>query len=83
MIGSRQGQAGLTPRPGSSTQCCMHSFWRIPPELHTPRPCQVQVFSPLLLCWEAIALTQKGTAVVQWALFIHAQPLFHCTVLVL
>lgn len=54
-----------------------------PPELHTPRPCQVQVFSPLLLCWEAIALTRKGTAVVQWALFIHAQPLFHCTVLVL
>lgn len=76
MIGSHKGRAGLTPRPGSSAQCCMHSFWTggSPSTPHT-QALSGPGLLPLLLCWAAVALTREDTAVVQWALFRHAQPL--------
>lgn len=70
MIGSHKGRAGLTPRPGSSAQCCMHSFWTggSPSTPHTQALSGPGLLPPLL-CWAAVALTRECAAVVQWALF--------------
>lgn len=38
---------------------CIPSGLEDLPQLHIPRPYLVQVFSPLLLCWEAVALTGR------------------------